>query len=519
MLALKITPGTAQFDPFHLLVPPHISFYQLHAALELLLHPIPRTYYSFMLMTNRCAIESREAGSFRIVPAFEKNPVIQYRNPCPGEALCTLELESVDTPGESLYPIAKGTEGDGECNAGLQEYCTFTENWSYQNMTYFRKRQGEQQRQAANIRRQSKQGRSLKEKSSHPSAPPTLWRSKNPGERISFLFDLADMYDEVRISVDVSEYGQAELLGQVKKENLLRYCRYAGFRTKSTWRKAQIAECSCRNPQENIWLCLVLLPREALELYLRLCRMKKGRKISVDAEDVDLLRLFLDLGIANMAYPDQKNVLIFELAEDFRQSFLQVFQSTYRFNRDSPASVYLPPEKKTGSWQKLADGYGLLDERVGMLLRYYGILTEEQLCTYLKTCYGYIFTSAEFSRYLMLRLRLLELVYTGVSQELKKRIVCLNGADVEYAYRTQGRFHMPADEWKPVNQKALEENEEILSEWYHLFTALMEPYAGEAQTGFLLHSSWQRWWQAMRDGNIFSLYWKRFWMIWENRRC
>lgn len=64
MMKLKITTPSA--NVFSLLIPSEASFEQLHAALEIILHKVPDTYYSFMLMTDRCAIEARGAEEHKL---------------------------------------------------------------------------------------------------------------------------------------------------------------------------------------------------------------------------------------------------------------------------------------------------------------------------------------------------------------------------------------------------------------------------------------------------------------------
>lgn len=127
MLTLKLTPQlpTAHFQSCRLILPPAVTFYHLHAALELILQPNPASYYSFMLMTSHHAIEANTAEDYKAAPAFRQNPQIRYLNPYPGTFACLLELESIDDKEAHTYPQVKGSNADSQINIWLKKILQF----------------------------------------------------------------------------------------------------------------------------------------------------------------------------------------------------------------------------------------------------------------------------------------------------------------------------------------------------------------------------------------------------------
>ena len=147
-------------------------------------------------------------------------------------------------------------------------------------------------------------------------------------EKHMILWQLAYRMDEIRIMAARTSDTQAELLSQEKKKTLLKYDQYVGIKTKSGWKKLKAAEEFCKYMQEHIWLMLLMLPRDAVELYTRLCRLKPEQRLSVDKGSEAPL-LLVDLGLVDLTYLPAKELLVLELAEDIKECFLEMLRDVH----------------------------------------------------------------------------------------------------------------------------------------------------------------------------------------------
>lgn len=461
MLTLKLTPQlpTTHFQSCRLTLPPAVTFYHLHAALELILQPNPASYYSFMLMTSHHAIEANTAEDYKAAPAFRQNPQIRYLNPYPGTFACLLELESIDGKEAHTYPQVKGSNADSQINIWLKKYCNFTKDWQYQNEEFFQKLYQPEEKAAENQKVNSQKA------GQEPSAP-FRHRFKTMEER-QYEWDsfcgMCEDDESIRVTVGTSRYSQPELLEASKKDSLLNYCRYAGLSISANWKKKQLAEAFCNHLKENTWLIMVLLPRIGLELYFRLYRLKENQKLSLNQEETEALKVLLYLGITDLLWTNENPEIRLELSADFQKCFQKYFQDSRNFKQKAPCTLYLSPELKAGSWQKIAKGYEKLDYRATMLLYRYGILPADDLCDKLCTYYLYTFSRAEFKIYLLLHLRLLEGVYTGRFSGSKERLVAPPDLDISYAFEVQKNL-VPMSQLRPTGQKELDEYGEWILE-------------------------------------------------------
>lgn len=461
MLTLKLIPQlpTVPFQSCLLTLPPAVTFYHLHAALELILQPNRASYYSFMLMASRHAIEANIAEDYKAAPAFSQNPQIRYLNPYPGTFACLLELESIDNKEAHTYPRIKGSNDDSQINIWLKEYCDFTKDWQYQNKEFFQKLYQTAGKAAGNQKADS-------QKTNPASSVPSGHHFKTMEEKQHAWYIFREMYEDdesIRVTVGTSRYSQAELLEASKKNNLLNYCRYALLPVSANWKKRQLAEAFCSNLKENTWLTMVLLPRTGLELYFRLCRLKENQKLSLNPEEAEVLKVLIYLGITDLILTKEDPQIRLELSADFKKYFQEYFQDSHNFKQKSACTVYLSPELKAGSWQKTAKGYEKLDYRVSMLLYRFGILSIDDLCDKLCTYYLYTFNRVEFKIYLMLHLRLLEGVYTGHLLGNREQLAASPDLDISYALAVQ-KNPIPLPQLRPIRRKELDEYGEWISE-------------------------------------------------------
>ncbi len=467
MLTLKLTPHPPflHFESAHLTLPPQATFHHLHAALELILTPDFGSYYSFMLMTSHHAIEANTAADYKVAPAFRQNPQIRYLNLYPGTFACLLEFESADDKEDSPYPYISGTDNDGQINTCLKEYCHFTKDWKYHNEDFFRKLYETEQEKENKRRAEQK-------------APSSLClKTIDQKQQIWYSTCLMHEFDEtIRVTVGSSPYSQSELLEVSKKDNLVNYCRYCILSISASQRKKELAEAFASNLQENMWLTMVLLTKEAIDLYFRLCRLKENQKISLSLEkDAEVLKLLIYLGMTDLLFQAGETDIRLEIPTDYKNSFQVFFQNPKNFAPGSECTRYLSPEQKTGSWQKILKGYLQLDNRAIMLLCRYGILTVEDLWEKLCSCYGYRFGQAEFKRYLMLHMRLLEIVYTGHRKGDRQRIVSLPDLNITYALAIQEK-PVPKEEQKPIKMEELDTYGDWLIEQLEDLIHLLENY-------------------------------------------
>lgn len=495
MLTLKLTPQLPfpHFASAHLTLPPQTTFHQLHATLELILIPKFDNYYSFMLMTSHHAIEANTAADYKAISAFRQNPQIRYLNPYPGTFACLLELESADDKEDSPYPYISGTDNDSQINTWLKEYCHFAKSWQYHNEDFFRKlyelEQKNENKRKADSRTKSKANtktntRTVSSKTTAQTEQEPLsslsLKTIDQKQQIWYSTCLMHEFDgTIRVTVGSSPYSQSELLEASKKDNLANYCRYCALPIQANRKKKELAEAFASNLQENMWLTLVLLPQEAVDLYFRLCRLKENQKLSLSLEkDVEVLKLLIYLGMTDLLFQAGETDIRLELPTDYKNSFQVFFQNPKNFAPGSECTRYLSPEQKTGSWQKILKGYLQLDNRAIMLLCRYGILTVEDLWEKLCSCYGYRFGQAEFKRYLMLHMRLLEIVYTGHRKGDRQRIASLPDLNIAYALAIQEK-PVPKEQHRPVKKEELDTYGDWLIEQMEDLFHLLENYVEE----------------------------------------
>lgn len=479
MLTLKLTPKlpSAHFKSASLAIPGQVTFYELHAALELILNLSCGACYSFMLMTSKHAIEDFIAAEYKIAPAFNKNAQIRYLNPYPQTFACLLELESADDKEDIPYPAITGTGSDSQINTWLKEYCHFSNTWRYHNEDFFQKEQKAE-------RKNKKQSTAA---ASHPeTAEPqfiTGFRPKTIEQKQQILQSLylaSEFNASTRVTVGSSRYTQSQLLEASKKNNLIDYCRYSLLPVSANRRKKELAEAFTANLQENMWLTLVLLPREAIELYFRLCRLKENQKLTLNLEkEKAALELLIYLGMTDLIFGEGETDIRLELSTDYKKSFQLFFQNSKNFAPESVCTSFLSPEQKTGSWQRIVKGYEELDYRVTMLLCRYGILTAEDLRRKLCNCYGYRFEQDQFKNYLMLHLRLLEIVYTGHLRGTRQRLVSIRELNIAYALKVQESPVSP-EQQRPVTKEELDIYTEWLSNQLEDLAHLLSSYTDDA---------------------------------------
>lgn len=470
MLTLKLTPQltTSHFQSCRLTLPPAVTFYHLHAALELILQPNPASYYSFMLMTSHHAIEANTAEDYKAAPTFRQNPQIRYLNPYPGTFACLLELEAIDDKEPHTYPQVQGSNDDKQINIRLKEYCNFTKDWQYQNIDFFQKLYHAEKEVTGNQKTNSQ----IADRS---SSMLFSLEFKTMGQKRNIWDSYNEMYgdeESIRVTVGTSKHSQAELLEASKKDDLLNYCRYAGLTVSANWKKKQLAEAFCNHLTEEPWLAMVLLPRTGLELYFRLCRLKENQKLSLNSDEADMLNVLIYLGITDLLLTGEEPRIRLELSADFKKCFQEYFRAPRNFKPKTACTLYLSPELKTGSWQKVAKGYEKLEYRATMLLYRYGILSVDDLCDKLCTYYQYTFSRDEFEIYLMLHLRLLERVYTGRFLGNKERLVTPIDLNVSYALKVQEK-PLPESRLRPVDRKELDEYGEWIPDQAEGLTQLL----------------------------------------------
>ncbi|XCP85057.1 hypothetical protein ABXS75_18855 [Roseburia hominis] len=474
-MKIKVTNNAKIDERFAIEVPENISLFQFHAVLEIALDVVPGAHFCFMLMSERKSIEDVTADRYKLSTAFSQNSVIRYLNPYPGDRIYLLELQRTEKEGKTKYPIVSGTKEDKQINEWLKKYCMFAKDWKYCNMNLHQgKKSGESLCGKAAVKETGRNTGRIKED------PDAMYRFRTMQEKQDVLYGLSKQYTgSVRVTVKNSTYSQAEILSTTKKDSLCDYCNYAGLHIKKAWKKKKIAESFSTNLQENIWLTMVLLPEEAIELYFRLCKVGENQKISLDLYKVEAsLSLFLYLGIMDIVLQTGSPSFAIELPGDFKKRFMEMFRGTTKFDRASEAAVYLSPELKVGGWQKIVKGYQKLDERVSWLLTYYGIMNAEDLCTKLRECYQYSFSQEEFMRYLMLHMRLPGKVYTATNSKTGERYVALAGVDIEYAFAIWQKSGIKVQP-KPISREILESFEEKFPEMLNALAILLTDFVAD----------------------------------------
>lgn len=307
-------------------------------------------------------------------------------------------------------------------------------------------------------------------------------RFKSLREKHMILWQLSYRMDEIRLMTGKTAYTQAELLSQEKKKTLLNYGQYAGVKTKTNWKKLKAAEEFSRYMQEHIWLVLLMLPQDAVELYARLCRLKPEQRIAVDKGSEAPL-LLVDLGLVDLAYLPEKELLVLELAEDIKECFLEMLRDVHCFGRTSEAAVYLSSDLRSGSYKRIMKGYQELDTRISKLIYYYGILQIKELWQILKDCFGYTFTLKEFEKYVVLRLERLEIVHTEVVSKDQLWYVTRNGIQVTYACQQQEKLEVAMPR-KPVDKQALMALDDKLAVWLYDLLLLLKNCMMEEKIGY-----------------------------------
>lgn len=74
----------------------------------------------------------------------------------------------------------------------------------------------------------------------------------------------------------------------------------------------------------------------------------------------------------------------------------------------------------------------------------------------------------DFMKYVMLHLRLLQMVYTATNNVTRERFVSMNGVDIDYAFKVQKEYKLSI-EWKSVDRSALRVFEDELEELSRAF--------------------------------------------------
>lgn len=310
----------------------------------------------------------------------------------------------------------------------------------------------------------------------------SLFHPKTLKQKQHLWQNICLMHNDERIlaiTATISQHSQARLLEAATKNTLLNYCRYALLFISSNCRKNQFAEAFADNLRENPWLSMVLLPKAALELYLRLCLIETSQEVSIDLEkEAKAVNTLLSLGMADLALGAGKKDIYLELPADFKKSFRKFFENTQNFSQKSICAKYLSPELKAGTWKKVMQGYASLDCRIIMLLFRYGILTVEDLYGKLCACYKYQFNELEFKMYLMLRLNLLEMVHARQLLESRMWIAAPMDLNIFYAFKIQ-KAPVPVSEQRPVKREEIDTYGEWLSEQLEDLVHLLSNYTDD----------------------------------------
>lgn len=107
----------------------------------------------------------------------------------------------------------------------------------------------------------------------------------------------------------------------------------------------------------------------------------------------------------------------------------------------------------------------------------------EDLCARLRECYGYGFTAEEFERYLMLHLRLLEYVNTGVDNRTKERYAGMPGTDIGEAFEILERYQIEPEQ-KPVDRAVLDDQTAWMLERMHNILEILSGCTEDPEDAF-----------------------------------
>jgi hypothetical protein len=438
MLKLKIKSDLTQKKICDLMIPGYATFLQLHTALELILQLHSKANYSFMLMQERHSIEKNTAANFKIASVFAKNSCIRYLNPYPGHVAGILELEQMDDSVKQPFPIVSGAANEKELNQWLKQFCTFDEKWKYQNEKFFH----DTEKDFCHLR-------TMKEK-------------------FEFLQFYGHMEGELRITIGNSRESHASLLERAAKPDLQFISKNIGLSVPLNRKKKEIAEAISVRLKEQTWLCLLLFPRRVLEFYLRVCKCKEGQKLSLNMQELDAIALLLYYGFLELLPSSQADVFKIELQKG-------LFLEEKEFGKKEEVTIYLSPEIKTGSWQKISAGYEKLSIRIRHLLQWYGVIALGDLCRILRECYDYRLQLPDLVKFIRFRVTMLGEAELYEQKEMEKYELCLKGIDVAYALTMQEQNGIQAEK-KPVDRKELEQLDEKLAELLQGLTALMHDY-------------------------------------------
>lgn len=287
---------------------------------------------------------------------------------------------------------------------------------------------------------------------------------KNLQQKLNIIKDFGEREEagHVCFFIEESSKTQAELLEANKKEVLLSYCDFAGLRASSNWRKIQIAEVYSGYLQENLWIFLMIIPQENFSSFLRFSKCRNGESVALDTEEERrALYIMVCQGLLEPYYEMRKTGTVFgmEFAKGMADRIIKYYRDRRNFGETAPAAVYLPPELRAGCWKNVGKGYVRLDERVRKILMYYGMLNTKKLYEVLLECYQYRFDYETFMRFLLLRMRLLEMVQTAYNRDSKERWAALGGFPIADACMEMGEA---AIEYRPASSSQLEERERFI---------------------------------------------------------
>ncbi len=436
-------------------IPTNATLKQLHAALQILLDTGSYSSYIFMLVSQRRSIDQSMADIMTIDKAFAENKVIRYQNPYPGNIIFLLEeTEEIDNYRKD-YPIVAGMPKEKEYNKLLEKYCFYNDDWV--NLWDGREGISRQEVRVKHRPRNTNVENSIENR---------YYKPKSFEDKRIVLQSNALLGNNEAVVISHSS-SQAEFLMTNDKQSLKQYCEFAGLAVKTTWKKAECAKVFSQCLANSPWYYLLLLPEHALELYAKIINNEGMQAFKLDnsKENIEGLLLFLYLGMMDIYYVMDKNddvILYISLAKEAVTAFETYLNQKDCYSAASKASIYLSQELPCGNRKKVMKGYDILTERIADLLRYYAVITVEELYTRLKELYQYHFDAGEFMRYLMLRMRLLEQVTTAVNITTGIRYVCLNGMDLEKVMERGDKYPQPA--YREISNTKLKEFEKLMIE-------------------------------------------------------
>lgn len=433
-------------------VPAKATMELLHATLQILLNTETYTSYAFMLLRQHRSIDQFMASKVTIFNVFENNEIIRYQNPYPGSYIVILERTEVVEDYNMNYPIVAGMPSEKEYNNLLKQYCSYDINWKNtwdggmciggQSPVFPYK--------------QKKSSKITQEEEAHSCYFPRNMKDKK------IILTSSLLTGRRCATVNNNIGNQQGFLKSLEKASLIRYCQYAGFTIKTNWKKDVLANIFSQCLAENPWYYLILLPKEALDLYIKLIKFKGTTPFQLEdtGSTISSMELFLYLGMMDIHLKmdrNKKEIIILTLAEETVITFEQYINRKENYGRMSKAAIYLSSELPCDGRNKILKGYNILSIRIADLLRYYAVLTVEELCNMLKQLYEYHFNASEFTRYVMMHMRLLNQVTTAVDISDGIRYVGLNGMNLVSAMERGKEYHHT---YREVSILKLEEFEE-----------------------------------------------------------